>query len=139
MRVARRDARLDKHLLLPVARPLSVIGNRALYRDADFAQRAVGPKTKVDAVALSFAGICGEQIGVPIGDLLIELLVGNRSLTVGVSGSAVEKHQVDIGAVIKLLAAQLAERENGESASAPVDEARLAVYSPRTPRGSAGM
>ena len=40
--VARRDARLDKHLQLPVAAAPAVVIARAVERDADFSMASIG-------------------------------------------------------------------------------------------------
>ena len=62
-----------------------------------------------------------------VGDLLIELFVSQHRRTVGLAIAAVDEHQVDIGTVVELFAAQLAERDDAEAAQRAVFQARLAV------------
>ena len=62
-----------------------------------------------------------------VGDFLIELFVGDDIRTVRVAIAAVYEHQVDIGAVIQLLPAQLAERNYRKSTGAAIGQARFAV------------
>jgi len=62
-----------------------------------------------------------------VGDLLIEFLVAEGFGAIGFAGAGIEKHQVDVGTVIQLQAAQLTERNHGEAAGAPIGKARLAV------------
>ena len=75
--VAGAHARLDQHLLFPVARALLVVAFGAVERNADLAQAAVGPQPQIHAVARAIRGVCGKQLGVLIGDLLEEFLVGD--------------------------------------------------------------
>jgi len=128
--IARGDSRLDEHLLFPIARALKVVSDGAIDGDADFAQRAIRTQTQIDAVTLSFASESGKQLGILVGDLLIKFLVADRFWAIGFAGARVEKHQVDVGAVIQLQAAQLTERNHRKAAGASIGKPRLAV-----PRG----
>ena len=121
------DARLDQHLLLPVAGALAVVKAGAFLGDGDLSQGSVGAEAQVDAIALALGGVAGEQGGVLVGHLLVEFLVGEHGGTVGLAIAAVDEHEVDIGAVVQLFAAQLAERDDAEAAQGAIFEAGLAV------------
>ena len=125
--LSRRDARLDQHLLLPVARAFTVVGARAFLGDGDLAQGPVRAQPQVHAIALPLRRICREQCRVLVGHLLVEFLVREHGGTVGLPIAAVDEHQVDIGAVVQFLAAQLAERNHGKTAQAAVFQPRLAM------------
>src|SRR4051794_33634989 len=123
--VAGGDARFNEHLLLPISGALRVVGAGAVFGDADLAARAVGAEAKVDAVALAVGGVGGEERGGLVGDLLIELLVADGGGSVGIAVALVEEHEIDVGAVIQLAAAEFAEGDDGEAAGGAVVEQRL--------------
>src|SRR5437870_6836896 len=79
---------------------------------------SVGTEPQIDAVAEAPGRVGGEQFGVAVGELLKEFLVTDRRRPGGVAVRAIDKHQVDIGAVVELLAAQLPERDYGEASFA---------------------
>ena len=59
LRLACRHARLDQHLLLPVARPPAVVISRALAGNRHLAQRPVRAQPQIHAVTLAFGGVSG--------------------------------------------------------------------------------
>ena len=60
LRLARRHARLDQHLLFPVARPLAVVISRAIAGNRHLAQRPVRTQPQIHAVTLAFGRVSGE-------------------------------------------------------------------------------
>ena len=114
--VARGHAGFDQHLELPIPGARLVVLLHAVEREADFAQAAFGAEAEVHAIAEPFGGVRGKELGELIGDALIELLVGDRRRAGGVAVGGVEEHQVDVGAVVQLRGAVLAERDDGEAA-----------------------
>src|SRR5439155_23848511 len=115
-----RNAGLDQHLFFPIAGALGIVSLSAVLGDADFAQYAIGPQAEVHAIALPIGGVGGKQGDILIGDLLVKLFIGDARGTVGLAVAAVDEHQIDVGAIVQLLAAQFAERDHGEAAGAAI-------------------
>ena len=120
--ISRGDPRFDQHLQFPIARAGLVILLCAFERNTHFAQAAVGTQAQIHAIAQAFGGVSGKQLGVLVRDFLVKLFVRDGIRAVGLSVRGVDEHQVDVGAVIKLPAAQLSERDHRHAALA-----RLAV------------
>ncbi len=119
--VSRGDSRFDQHLELPVAPARFVILLRAFQRLADFAESSVRTEPQVDPITHALRRVGGEHIGHPVGSRL-KKLAGHRGLP------GIDEHEVDVGAVIELAAAEFAERDDGERRffSCPGNSARTA-------------
>ena len=127
--LAGRNAGLDQHLQFPIAAALLVIAAGAVERNADFAIAAVGTQPQIDAVALAFGGVGGEQLRVLVGDLLEEFFVGHRLRAVGLAVAGVDEHQIDVGAVVQLIAARACQARSRRSRT------RRSVFEARRRRG----
>ncbi len=127
--VAGRHARLDEHLQLPIARAILIIVARGVERQGDLAHLPFRPQAHIHPVAAPLLGVSGEQIDAPVRQPLKELLVGDRGRPVRLAVPAVEKHQVDVGAVVQFPAAVLPQGEHRKPAllRARLRRARLAV------------
>jgi hypothetical protein len=112
--VAGGDAGLDEHLELPVAAAGLVVSLGGIEGHDDFAVAAFGAEAEIDAVADAFGGVAAEEVGDEVGDLLRELFVGDGFGAGGVAIGGVEEDEVDVGAVVELFAAELADGEDGD-------------------------
>jgi hypothetical protein len=112
--VAGGGAGLDEHLEFPVAAAGLVVGLGGFEGHDDFAVAAFGAEAEIDAVANAFGGVAGEEVGDEVGDFLRELFVGDDGGAGGVAVGGIEEDEVDVGAVVELFAAELADGENGE-------------------------
>jgi hypothetical protein len=112
--VAGGDAGLDEHLEFPVAAAGLVVGLGGFEGHDDFAVAAFGAETEVDTVADAFGGVAAEEVGDEVGDFLGELFVGDDGGAGGVAVGGVEKDEIDVGAVVELFAAELADGEDGD-------------------------
>ena len=125
-------ARLEQHLQLPVARPPEIVLRGGRDRDDQFAGIALRAQPEVDPVAEALGRNCGQQACQPLGQLRGEVLVGRRYRPVGLALAGVDVHQVDVGAVVELGPAQLAQRDDGEAAN-DLPGAGIAQGAPETP------
>jgi hypothetical protein len=57
LRLPCRHAALDEHLLFPIARPVQVVSARALFGDADLAQRPIRPEPQIHAITLALGRV----------------------------------------------------------------------------------
>ena len=112
--MARGHARLDQHLQFPVARALLVVVLSAFDRQADLAQASVGAQAQVHAVTHPFGGIGRKKPGELIRRALEKFLVGYARRPGSLSVGRIQKHQVDIGAVVEFLRAHLAQGDHGK-------------------------
>ena len=75
--ITRGNARFDEHLQFPIAGAFRVVILGGGEGKADFAKRAFGAQTQIDAIAQPGGGIRGKQIGEAVGHLLEKFSVGN--------------------------------------------------------------
>jgi hypothetical protein len=105
--VSGRDACFDQHLQFPVASASSVVVFRAFEGVANFAESSVGAQPQINPITSALLGVRGEHIGHAVGGCS-EKFPGHRTV------AGMDKHQVDVGAVIEFTASQLTERDDGK-------------------------
>ena len=122
--ITRSHPRFDEHVKIPVASSRGVIQLRAFERMADLAQAAIrgGGADRPGSTCLPAGVEVEEGFGDPVGGSFEEFLRAVRTVAFGGAVAGMNKKEVDIGAVVELTAAQLAEGDDGESA------ARIGVF-----------
>ena len=112
--VAGRRADLDERLPLPGAAEGVVVGQGAGQRPGQRAAVALRPQAQVDAVGQAAVGVGRQQAHHLADDLGEELVVADAGDALAAGGAVllVDEHQVDVAAVVQLLAAELAEGED---------------------------
>ena len=131
--VAGRDARLDERLALPELGAVPVIVAVPVERQDDGAHPPLGPEAQVDAERVALVRDLLEERHDPPADAREVLAVGDaavaaaRRLAVGPVG----EHEVDVGRVVELLAAELPHRDDRHAGLRPGRVARRAVRDAR--------
>src|SRR5579875_184298 len=103
------NAGFDQHLQFPIARALGVILFGCCQRDADITQAALRPEAQIYPITKPRRRVGGKQSGILIGDFFEKFLVGDFLRTRCLSVSAIEEHQINIGTIVQLASAELAE------------------------------
>ena len=112
--IARRMAHLDHGLQLPVVGHVGVVMDGVGQRDRRLAFVALGTQAQIDAEDRPFASVAREQFGGLLGQPDEVFAVGNlRSWRF--HATVVEIQQVDVGAVVQFVAAELAQRQHGKA------------------------
>ena len=112
--VAGDRAALDQGLPLPGPAGRLVIAERRRQRAGQGPLVPLGPEPHVDPVGLPQGRVVGEQADEVAPHPGEELGVGDRPRAVGLPLVVVEEDQVDVRAVVELLAAELAQPEHHE-------------------------
>ena len=124
--VARHGATLDQRLPLPGPPRGLVVPQRRRERPRERPLVPFGAEPHVDPVRQAEAGVVGQHPDDLAADLGEELGVGDDLGADGLAVGVVDEDQVDVGAIVQLLAAELAERQNDEPRG-------LAVVADRAP------
>ncbi len=114
--VARGTARLDEHLQFPLARRSAIVGKRGFNAGGENPFAALWAKAQVDTEESAVAGHLGEKFRNALRETHKEfgICCGAEAAAGGGAIAAVNKHQVDVGTVVKFLAAKFSEGENRE-------------------------
>ncbi len=110
----------NQHLPLPVVRAVAVVLERALETHDELAVLSVRPEAEVDAVDGRRPARTADGLEQLLGESREERAVLERRggacmrRSRGVALAVVQKHQVDVGCVVELAAAELAERDDRE-------------------------
>src|SRR5579859_1585365 len=92
---------------------------------------SIRTKAQIDAVAETLRRVGGEQLDIPVSDLLEKFLIADGLGAIGEAVGCVDEHQVDVRTVIQFLATELTKGDDGETTFArlaiDVDEERDAV------------
>src|SRR5262249_22339788 len=136
-RIAGRDARLDQRLPLPQLGALARGGGVPVEGGAARPPPPLGPQAQIDGEHVALVGDLLEQRGELAADAGEILAVGRaaRAAARRLAVLAVDEHQIDVGRVVELLAAELAHRDDRDAGLGPRPAVRRPVPPPRGPRG----
>ena len=115
-RIAGGDPRFDERLALPQLGALPIVFAIPVERQDDAAHPPLGAQAQIDAERIAFVGDRLEQRDELPADAREVLAVGQASgATAGrLAVGAVDEHQVDVGRVVELVAAELAHGDDRE-------------------------
>ncbi len=114
VQVAGDRAALDQRLALPGAAAGHVIAQRGVERARQGTLFAVGTEPHVDAIGHPQRGVVGQQADDVAAHPGKKLGVGDDLGAGGLAVFVVEEDQVDVGAVVELLAAELTQPQHDE-------------------------
>ncbi len=114
--VARRHPRLEQRLALPRRRPLAVVGLVALDRQREGADASLRAQPHVDPEDVALVGHRLDDLDDLAAHAAEVLAVGQAALARPrrLALRAVDEHEVDVGRVVQLLAAELAHADDGQ-------------------------
>jgi hypothetical protein len=102
--VAGDHARFEQRLLFPLARVLFQVSDVAIERRDQRADPSPGAQPHVHPVEKTFGGRARQALDQPLAQPPIVVRPGRG-----------DEHQVDVGAIVQLLPAQLAHRDHGKA------------------------
>src|SRR5882724_6156653 len=116
---AGRGPRANKRLSLPVMSAITVVIGGAFDLRYHLAIATIGTEPKVDAIHSAFARAAPDQLNYALGHCVEELLVADgRRAAPAVPGrfsvTRKQKEKIDVGSIVQLATAELAERYDCE-------------------------
>ncbi len=112
--VARDRAALDQRLPLPGPAAGHIVAQRGIERASQRPLFAVGAQPHVDAIGHPQRGVVGQQTDDVAAHPGKELGVRHDLGALGLAVFVVEEYQIDVGAVVELLAAELSQAQDDE-------------------------